>query len=289
MIKVVEEPNQLRAICDAWRAQGERVGLVPTMGALHPGHMSLVHAARRAGASKVALSIFVNPLQFGPSEDFHRYPRTFDQDVAQSEEAGVEVIFAPSASSFYPSGYQTYVDVEQVTKRFEGAFRPGHFRGVTTVVAKLFQATGPCVAVFGRKDFQQWRVIETMTRDLNMPIEVVGCPTIREPDGLAMSSRNRYLGADERVRALAIYLGLRAAEEAFSAGERDPSRLEGLVREPVAAAFDSIDYVAVGDAQTLEPCANPLTNKPVVLVAARIGSTRLIDNAVLGEDTLCIT
>lgn len=286
MTSVVNEPFQLRTICDGWRAQGERVGLVPTMGALHQGHLSLVQAARNAGARKIALSIFVNPLQFGPTEDFQRYPRTFDQDLARCAEAKVDVVFAPPAASMYPESYQTYIDVEKVSKRYEGECRRDHFRGVTTVVAKLFHAAGPCLAVFGRKDYQQWRVLETMARELNMPIEVMGCPTIREPDGLAMSSRNRYLNADERARALAIYRGLCAAGRAFGEGERDPIRLEHLVREPIAAAFDSIDYVAISDAQTLEPYVRPIDKKPVVLVAARIGSTRLIDNAVLGEDAL---
>jgi pantoate--beta-alanine ligase len=248
--------------------------------------LSLVEAARHAGARKIALSIFVNPLQFSPNEDFQRYPRTFDQDLTHCSEANVDVVFAPPAPSMYPPGYQTYIDVETVSTRYEGECRPDHFRGVTTVVAKLFHATGPCVAVFGRKDYQQWRVLETMARELNMPVEVVGCPTIREPDGLAMSSRNRYLGAEERVRALAIYRGLCAAGRAFNEGERDPARLERLVREPIAASFDSIDYVGVSDAQTLEPFVRAIDKKPVILVAARIGSTRLIDNAVLGEDAL---
>jgi pantoate--beta-alanine ligase len=195
-------------------------------------------------------------------------------------------VFAPATVSLYPAGYQTYVEVEKATKRHEGEFRPEHYRGVTTVVAKLFNATGPCVAAFGRKDYQQWRVIKTMARDLNMPIEVLGCPTLREKDGLAMSSRNRYLKADERARALAIYLGLCAASLAFSAGERDPRRLEHLAREPIGAAFDRIDYVAISDAETLEPCESIIENKAVILVAAYIGSTRLIDNTVLGEDKL---
>jgi pantoate--beta-alanine ligase len=256
------------------------------MGALHPGHMSLVDAVRRAGARKVVLTIFVNPLQFGPKEDFTRYPRTLDHDLALCSDAAVDVVYAPATGTQYPPGYQTYVEVQEITRRHEGAFRPGHYRGVTTIVAKLFEAAGPCVAVFGRKDYQQWRVLETMARDLDMPVEIVGCPTVREPDGLAMSSRNRYLNAEERERALAIYRGLCAADSAFRAGERDPQRLEAIVREPVAAGFDSIDYAVVCDAQTLEPCPSPVAANPVVLVAARIGATRLIDNAVLGEDRL---
>jgi pantoate--beta-alanine ligase len=284
MINVVSQPNQLREICDQWRRQGERVGLVPTMGALHDGHLSLVAAARKIGASKIVVSIFVNPTQFGPNEDFHRYPRTFEQDLARCSDAAVDVVFAPTVDALYPPGYQTYIDLETITKRFEGEFRPGHYRGVATVVAKLFQSTGPCLATFGRKDYQQWRVLEIMARELNMPVEVKGCPTLREPDGLAMSSRNRYLSSLDRPRALAIYRGLRAADAAFRGGERDARQLEAASRTPIAAAFDSIDYVAVADAQTLEPCVGRVEAPPVVLVAARIGSTRLIDNAVLGED-----
>lgn len=286
MPQVVNEPQKLLAICDNWRAQGLRVGLAPTMGALHEGHLSLVQHVRDAGARKVVVTIFVNPLQFGPNEDFQRYPRPFDDDLALCDKTGVDLVFAPSAASLYPTDYQTYVDVGNVTRRFEGEFRPGHFRGVTTVVAKLFNMTGPCVAAFGRKDYQQWRTIEAMARDLNMPIEVLGCPIVREKDGLAMSSRNRYLSAEERQRALGIYRGLRACTRAFSAGERDPARLINLAREPIEAAFDRINYVAIADVKTLEPFEEPICNKAVVLVAAFIGTTRLIDNTVLGEDEL---
>lgn len=281
---VVHAPLDFQRACEAARGAGRRVGLVPTMGALHEGHLSLVRAARRRGADFVATTIFVNPLQFGAGEDFERYPRTLDDDVAACGREGVDLVFAPARDAMYPDGFATTVSVADVTEPFEGAFRPGHFDGVTTVVAKLFQLAGPCVAVFGRKDYQQWRVLERMTRDLAMPIEVVGEPTVREPDGLALSSRNRYLSPAQRARALAIAEGLRAADTAWRAGERDAGALTGAVRRPIEAAFDRIDYVAVADADTLAPLEGRVAGPAVALVAAHLGGTRLIDNLRLGED-----
>jgi pantoate--beta-alanine ligase len=256
------------------------------MGALHEGHMSLVAATRAAGAQPVVLSIFVNPLQFGKNEDLAKYPRTFAEDVARCEEHGVDIVYAPSPDAMYPAGFQTHVEVEQVTQPFEGASRPTHFRGVTTVVAKLFNACGPCVAAFGRKDYQQWCAIDRMVRDLDMPVEVLGCPIAREADGLAMSSRNRYLSASERTRAPAIYLGLRAASRAFARGERDRAKLERLVLAPIEAAFDITDYAKVADADDLSDPGTTAGEASVLLVAARIGATRLIDNCRLGSDCL---
>ncbi len=286
MVRVIETAADLLSVCDGYRAAGERVGLVPTMGALHRGHLSLVEAARQAGAARIALSIFVNPTQFGAGEDFDRYPRTRQEDLQKCEQAGVDLVYAPDLRAVYPPDFQTYVQVEHLTSDFEGRFRPTHFRGVTTIVAKLFNATGPCLAAFGRKDYQQWRVIERMARDLDLPVEVMGCPTVREPDGLAMSSRNRYLAPVERERALAIHRGLGAADRAFRDGERDAAALERLVRDPVQQAFDRVDYAAVADARTLAPCSGSIAEPAVVLVAAHLGSTRLIDNAVLGEDAM---
>ena len=286
MVQVIETAAELLSVCDGYRAAGERVGLVPTMGALHRGHLSLVEAARAGGAARIALSIFVNPTQFGAGEDFDRYPRTMREDLRRCEQAGVDLVYAPKVGSVYPPGFQTYVQVEHLTSEFEGRFRPAHFRGVTTIVAKLFTSTGPCLAAFGRKDYQQWRVIERMARDLDLPVQVMGCPTVREPDGLAISSRNRYLAADERERALAIHRGMSAADRAFRGGERDAVALERLLSEPVLQAFDRVDYAAVADAHTLAPCSGQIAKPAVVLVAAYIGSTRLIDNAVLGEDPL---
>ncbi len=286
MLAVVHAPRELAATTEALRAGGQRVGLVPTMGALHAGHMSLVQAVRDAGATRVVLSVFVNPLQFGPKEDFSKYPRTLPDDLELCRAHGVDVVYAPAAEQMYPPGFQTHVEVEQLTQALEGAARPTHFRGVTTVVAKLFNATGPCVAAFGRKDYQQWRTLERMAADLDMPVQVLGCPILREPDGLAMSSRNRYLQPEHRTRATAIYAGLRGASAAFAAGERRVARLEELARAGVAAAFDSIDYVTVAGAQDLAAPGEQAAEHSVMLVAARIGGTRLIDNAILGQDCL---
>jgi pantoate--beta-alanine ligase len=286
MSELVHEKPALRAVCDAWRAQGQRIGFVPTMGALHAGHMSLVDAAREHGATRVALSIFVNPTQFGPQEDFAKYPRTLTQDLALCAAKDLDVVYAPSVETLYPAGFQSHVEVDQITQLWEGTARPTHFQGVTTVVAKLLNTVGPCIAAFGRKDYQQWRVIERMARDLDMPVEILGCPILRDQDGLAMSSRNRYLSSSERQRAVAIVTGLRAANAAYRAGERREADLSGVVRAGVEKAFDSIDYVTLADAHSLVPCRERLDGPAVLLVAARIGQTRLIDNTVLGEDTL---
>jgi pantoate--beta-alanine ligase len=286
MPQVIDNPRELFAATEALRGRGQRVGLVPTMGALHDGHMSLVAATRAAGAGPVVVSIFVNPLQFGKHEDLAKYPRTFADDLARCDKHGVDLIYAPSPDAMYPAGFQTHVEVEQVTQPFEGASRPTHFRGVTTVVAKLFNATGPCVAAFGRKDYQQWRTIERMVRDLDIPVEVLGCPIARDEDGLAMSSRNRYLTASERTRAPAIFLGLRAASRAFARGERNRALLEQLAFDLIGAAFDNIDYATLADADELTDPGAIAGEASVMLVAARIGATRLIDNCRLGQDCL---
>jgi pantoate--beta-alanine ligase len=276
-------PEEFRAACDEARARGARVSLVPTMGALHAGHMALVAEARRR-AEFVAVTIFVNPLQFGPHEDFERYPRTWDEDVGACARAGVDLVFAPSREAMYPMGFATSVRVAGLTAPLEGEHRPGHFDGVTTVVAKLFGLAGPCTAVFGRKDYQQWRVVARMARDLHLPVRVIGHPTVREPDGLAMSSRNRYLNAAERQRALALVEGLRAAADAFASGERDASRLEAVARAPVARCCDAVDYVSLRDPDDLGPLRGPVGERALLAMAARVGTTRLIDNLVLGED-----
>jgi pantoate--beta-alanine ligase len=287
MTELVDHARRLRAACDQLRQAGARVGLVPTMGALHEGHMSLCAAVRAHGAERVVVSIFVNPLQFGAHEDLAKYPRTLQRDLELCRAHGVDLVYAPPLEAMYGAGFQTHVEVETLTQPLEGAVRPTHFRGVTTVVTKLFNAVGPCVAAFGRKDYQQWRVIERMTRDLDMPVEVLGCPIVRESGGLAMSSRNRYLTAEQRVRATAIHAGLCAADAAFRAGERRAAVLEQLVHEPVAAQFDAVDYVRLAHAESLVSWESATVDGPaVVLVAARIGSTRLIDNAILGNDTM---
>jgi pantoate--beta-alanine ligase len=280
---VVHRGAELRRWTDEARARGETVGFVPTMGALHAGHLSLVDEAKRR-ASRAIVSIFVNPTQFGPGEDLARYPRDLDGDLRKLAGAGTDVVFAPPPEEMYPYGDETRVRVGALAEPLCGRFRPGHFEGVATVVAKLFHLVGPAVAVFGRKDYQQWLVVRRMARDLFIPVEVVGQPTKRETDGLAMSSRNAYLSADERRRALAIARGLDAASRAFAAGERDPRVLASAARAPVEAAATSIDYVEVRDAETLAAVSGPLTAPAVVAVACRVGTTRLIDNLVLGED-----
>lgn len=281
-MQIVHTPYEYRNACDDARARGLRVGLVPTMGALHEGHMCLVDEARSRSSWR-AVSIFVNPLQFGPNEDFGRYPRTLEADLELCRTRGVDLVFAPQPSAMYPEGFSSFVDVEGFTSLLEGSHRPGHFRGVCTVVTKLFQLTGPSVALFGRKDYQQYRVIDRMARDLDMPIDVIGIPTVREEGGLALSSRNRYLSLENRTRALAIAEGLRAAYAAFASGERRRSMLEAMVRGPIAAAFDAVDYVAIVNPATLEPYVDQ-ASRAMALVAARLGSTRLVDNVEFGVD-----
>ena len=282
MTEVVRKPADFRQACDDARAGSRSVGLVPTMGALHEGHFSLIEAAK-ARANFVAVTIFVNPLQFGPGEDLEQYPRTFESDLAGCRERGVDLVFAPTPASMYPAGFQTEVSLADITKPLEGESRPAHFDGVTTVVTKLFNLAGPCAAMFGRKDFQQWRILARMAKDLDMPIEVVGCPIVREPDGLALSSRNRYLSDAERASALGIVLGLRAAHDAWSEGERVPDKLRAIAQEPVDQGFDRVDYVAAVDPDTLlSQTASP--ERLLIAVAAHLGTTRLIDNVVLGDD-----
>lgn len=283
MTELVRTPAELRWACEDARRRSARVGLVPTMGALHEGHFSLMDEARKR-ADFLAVTIFVNPLQFGAGEDLERYPRTLESDLDGCRERKVDLVFAPATGSMYPDGFQTEVSVAEISKPLEGEFRPAHFAGVTTVVAKLFNLTGPCTAVFGRKDFQQWRILSRMARDLDMPVEVVGCPIVREPDGLALSSRNRYLSPSQRGRALGIVSGLRAAHDAWQDGERDPARLRALAEKPVRAGFERVDYVAVVDPETLLAPLEP-PRRLLVAVAAHLGSTRLIDNVVLGEDS----
>ncbi len=253
------------------------------MGALHEGHLALMREAKRH-ASFVVCSIFVNPTQFGPNEDLARYPRDLEGDVRKLE--GVDVVFAPEPNTMYVPGERTRVRVDELTAHLCGPHRPGHFEGVTTVVAKLFSIVGPSVAVFGKKDFQQLAVIRRMTKDLFFPVEVVGYPIVREADGLAMSSRNAYLSADERKRALGLSRGLTAAVRAFEKGERRAGVLRKLALESIEPNATSIDYVSVADADAMTPLPDEqITPERVLLaVACRVGGTRLIDNVVLGED-----
>lgn len=282
MSHVVRKPAEFRRACEDARAAQRRVGLVPTMGALHEGHFSLIDEAK-SRADFIAVTIFVNPLQFAPGEDLERYPRTFESDLAGCRERGVDLVFAPDPNAMYPPGFQSEVSVEELGKPLEGGFRGSHFDGVTTVVTKLFNLTGPCTALFGRKDYQQWKILSRMTLDLDMPVELVGCPIVRESDGLALSSRNRYLSPSERERALGIVSGLRQACDAWAQGQHDPGALQSLAEKSVRPAVDRLDYVAAVDPETLEP-SPPSPSRLLIAVAAHLGSTRLIDNVVLGED-----
>ncbi len=256
------------------------VGLVPTMGALHEGHLSLVRQAKRL-CSPVVVSIFVNPRQFGPSEDFKKYPRTLEADLASLERIGVDYTFAPPSDEMYPPGFRTAVSVEGLGDRLEGRSRPGHFTGVTTVVLKLFEIVQPGFAFFGRKDAQQLRIIRQMTRDLNLGTEIVTCPIVREPDGLALSSRNVYLEENNRRAATALYRSLDAVRREVETGERNAVRLLAALKRVIASESGvSLDYAEIVDAETLDPVIN-LRNSSYVLIAARVGSTRLIDNALI--------
>jgi pantoate--beta-alanine ligase len=250
------------------------------MGALHEGHVSLIDRAREEGATFLVATIFVNPLQFGEGEDLDRYPRTLDADVRALSAKGVHLVFAPNVEEMYGDGFATTVRVAGLTDTLEGAHRPGHFDGVTTVVTKLLNLVSPAIAVFGQKDFQQQAIIRRMTKDLDIRAEIVTSKTVRESDGLALSSRNRYLDDDQRSRALGIFRGLRAAEKLFSEGNRDPDALVAAARAEIAPVFDSIDYVAAVDPETFEPAA-PGAERLLIATAAHLGSTRLIDNVLL--------
>lgn len=269
---------------ELWAARREldgSLGFVPTMGYLHDGHLSLVRCARR-DCDHVAVSIFVNPTQFGPSEDLDAYPRDLAHDLSLLEDAGVDLVWTPTAEVMYPEGYQTWVTVESLTQPLEGAQRPGHFRGVTTVVAKLFNAVRPDKAYFGQKDAQQAAVIRRMTRDLSYPIEIVVCPIRREPDGLAMSSRNTYLSPDEREAATVLYRALKAAEAAWLAGERNAETLRRVMRDTILSEpLARLQYVSCADYDTLEELQF-VEGKALLSMAVFVGKTRLIDNLVLG-------
>lgn len=271
---------ETRAACRLVRTRGRRLGLVPTMGALHEGHLSLVRAAR-AQCDSVVASIFVNPTQFGPKEDLSKYPRRFDRDCQLLEQEGVDIVFAPPVEEMYPSGAVTWVVVEGLSEKLDGRSRPGHFRGVTTVVAKLFHIIEPDMAFFGQKDAAQLAVIRRMVRDLNFPVEIVVCPIVREPDGLAMSSRNAYLAPEERGRALVLQRSLLQVQQRFLAGERNSGKLTSAGRLVFADEPQvRLDYFEIVDPWTLDPVAD-ISQRTLAAAAAWVGSTRLIDNIVL--------
>lgn len=272
--------DELRRELAAARKAHQSVGLVPTMGALHEGHLSLVDACRR-DCGLTVVTVFVNPAQFGAGEDIASYPRSLDADLKLLAGRGADVVFVPETDAVYRDGHATYVEVGGPALPLEGEFRPGHFRGVATIVLKLFHLVEPQRAYFGRKDLQQSLVVRRMVVDLDLPIKIVVCPTVREPDGLAMSSRNAYLSAEERSRALAISQSLQRARQSVAKGTRDARAIVADMRELLRAADLKIDYVAICDPQTLEPLER-VEGPAVALVAARVGRARLIDNEMLG-------
>lgn len=272
--------SETRAVCRVAHGDRKRIGLVPTMGALHEGHLSLVRAAK-AQCDVVAVSLFVNPTQFGPTEDLSKYPRQFERDCQLLENEGVEILFAPAVEEMYPQGQVTWVVVEGLSEKLDGRSRPGHFRGVTTVVAKLFHILAPDTAYFGQKDAAQLAVIRRMVQELNFGVEIVACPIVREGDGLAMSSRNAYLSPEERNRARVLHDSLRRVEQKFGAGERDARALISSAKEILARAPQiRLDYYEIVDPDTLDPVER-ISQRALVAVAAYVGTTRLIDNLLL--------
>ena len=278
-IVLAESIEDVRRHVAVARRRGVTVGCVPTMGALHAGHRSLIEAARRE-CGLVVVTIFVNPTQFGPNEDFAKYPRTLEADLALCHEGGADLVFHPSAGTMYPEGFQTAVEVAAVSEPLEGRFRPGHFRGVATVVLKLLNVVQPDRAYFGLKDYQQLLVIRTLCRDINVPVEIRSCPTVRELDGLAMSSRNRYLSADERRRALSLWQALQSAGDRLRSGETNLAAIRETMLNQLQQADAQVDYATSADPETLEELTAP-QRRMVALIAARIGSTRLIDNLLI--------
>jgi pantoate--beta-alanine ligase len=276
-LKICNTIDEMRAASRAAQRAGKRLGLVPTMGALHEGHLSLVRAAR-AACDVVAASIFVNPKQFGPKEDLAKYPRSFEQDCEFLEREGVDILFAPTVEEMYPAGAVSWVTVEELSSKLDGRSRPGHFRGVTTIVAKLFHIVEPDVAFFGQKDAAQVAIIKRMVRDLNLPIEIVVCPIVREPDGLAMSSRNVYLDSQQRQQALVLYRSLMRVKELADSGERNAGRLIEAGRAEFANDNPvRLDYFEIVNPETLDPVQD-ISRDALVVVAAFVGGTRLIDN-----------
>jgi pantoate--beta-alanine ligase len=285
VLEVIDSAAHARQAVARARELGKQVGLVPTMGALHEGHSRLIaECSARSGLTVV--SIFVNPTQFGPSEDFDRYPRSMSDDLVRCEAAGAELVFAPGVGELYPNGARsTFVEVPGLSEVLEGASRPGHFRGVSTVVLKLFEVIRPDLAFFGQKDYQQQLVIGRLIQDLLLPVDLHVCRTVREADGLAMSSRNRYLNPSDRRAAAVLYRALETARLAVALGQRQADRIRQILRETIESeASVKVDYAEVADAQTLEPSDDLANGRPAVaLVAARVGTTRLIDNTLLIE------
>lgn len=280
-MQVITDVSEMQGTAERFRNEGKRIALVPTMGYLHSGHASLIVRARSL-ADVVIVSVFVNPTQFGPTEDFARYPRDFEHDSLVATESGADIIFAPAADAMYPAGFSTTVDAGEVTQQFEGKFRPTHFRGVTTVVAKLFNITKPHVALFGQKDAQQAFIIQKMVRELNFDIQIVIAPIVREPDGLAMSSRNTYLSPEERKRATALFRSLSHAKKRILEGETNVTLLRAEMLDILSASQPtSIDYIAFIDPYTFTELQSVEKGDVLIALAVRYGTTRLIDNILL--------
>jgi pantoate--beta-alanine ligase len=281
-MKIINSIAQMQSFAESLRLQGKKISFVPTMGYFHEGHLDLMREARKM-ADCLVVSIYVNPTQFGPKEDLSRYPRDFDRDCKMAQSVNVDVIFNPPNEEMYPGNYQTYVNVDKVTQNLCGLSRPGHFRGVTTVCCKLFNIVKPHVAVFGKKDYQQFVTIKRMVADLNLDLEIIGMPTVRETDGLAMSSRNVYLNENERVSALSLVNSLQLAQRLYAGGERKSSLILREVTELIKSApYTEIDYAKICDANTLIDI-DEIDAEAVIALAVRVGTTRLIDNHVFGD------
>jgi len=279
-MQVIEKPKQMQSLSEALRRDGKRIAFVPTMGYFHEGHLTLMREAKRLG-DVLVISIFVNPLQFGPSEDYERYPRDLERDLKMAEGVGVDIVFRPRVYDMYPSNFQTHVEVSELQKYLCGKFRPGHFRGVATVVLKLFNIVKPHVAVFGLKDYQQYLIIKQMVEDLNLDVEVVGIPTVREEDHLAASSRNVYLNAEERKAARSLYKALSEAKRLFEEGERNAFKLIESSRKVIEQEpLINLQYLELCDPETLEPLSGDI-KRALLAIAAWVGKTRLIDNIIL--------
>jgi pantoate--beta-alanine ligase len=280
-MQVIETIDAMQRQCEELRLSGKTIALVPTMGFFHEGHLELMRVGRRL-ADILAISIFVNPTQFGPSEDFQAYPRDMEGDLAGARDVGVDLVFAPSVQEMYPEGHQTKISVERVTKHLCGLSRPGHFDGVTTVVAKLFNIAKPHLALFGEKDYQQLTAVKWMAKDLDMDIQIIGVPTVREPDGLAMSSRNTYLNPEERKSALCLKKSLDLAREMFGQGERNARRIKEAVQDLILShPSTKIDYVNICDPMSLED-VDRIEEKALLALAVKVGKARLIDNCLIG-------
>lgn len=279
-MRVINSPQKIQQYCLNLRRRGKTIAVVPTMGALHDGHVTLLHRARKK-ADVVILTIFVNPTQFGPKEDFKKYPRDHWGDLAKAKSAGTDIVFMPEVHEIYPPGYQTYVEVTKATQELCGASRPTHFKGVTTIVLKLLNLTQPHFAFFGLKDYQQYCVIKKMVEDLNLPIEVIGVPTVREADGLAMSSRNQYLDPQQRKNALCLYRGLQKVKEEIKGGNTSIQNLLQLLKKEIEPEVTQIDYITCMEADTIEPLKIYKPKNTLFALAVFVGKTRLIDNMVV--------